>query len=127
MKKNKKRKKVLPKPNRLQKNKDIEKVFKKGKKFKENFLVLKIAPNNLDKIRFGFIVPQKFFKKATLRNKIRRKLRELIALKLKKIRKGIDVILIATPGLETKDFWEIDEVIDRLFKKARLINKTINN
>jgi len=114
---------VLQKLYRLQKNEDIKKLSKKGRRFKEDFLILKTISNNLNHTRFGFIVSRKLSKRATLRNKIRRKLRELVRLRLKEIKKGIDVIVIASPGLETKDFWEIDESINKLFKKAGLINK----
>jgi len=112
---------MLPKENRLKKNKDFKKVFKDGKGFKEDFLVLKKAKNNLKISRFGFVVSKTFFKKATLRNKIKRKLRESVRIKLNEIKKGIDGVVIASPGLEAKDFREIKEIVNRLFKKAKII------
>lgn len=114
---------MLPQNNRLKKNENIRKVLDKGKRFKEDFLILKIRANNLKQTRFAFIVSQRFSKKATLRNKIRRKLRELVSSKLKTLKKGLDAIIIAVPGLETKDFWEIDETMNKLFKKAKIIKK----
>jgi len=113
---------MLAKGNRLKNKKDLENVFKKGESFKEDFLILKVVPNYSILIRFGFIVSQKISKKATLRNKIRRKLSELVRLKMKKLKKGIDVVLMTLPGIETKDFWEIEESIDKLFKKAKIIS-----
>jgi len=112
---------MLPKENRLKKNKDFEKVFKEGKGFKEDLLVLKKVKNNLKSSRFGFVVSKTFFKKASLRNKIKRRLRELVRIKLNEIKKGIDVVIIAKPGLETKDFQEIKEIVNKLFKKAKII------
>ena len=112
---------MLPKENRLKKNKDFKKVFKEGKGFKEDFLVLKKAKNNLKISRFGFVVSKTFFKKATLRNKIKRRLRESVRIKINEIKKGIDGVVIAIPGLETKDFCEIKEIVNKLFKKAKII------
>ena len=112
---------MLAEINRLKQKKDIERVFRKGENFKEDFLILKLAKNSLNKVRFAFIVSQKVSKKATIRNKIRRRLKDLAQSKLKKIKKGMDVLLIALPGLETKDFWEIEEIINKLFSKAKLI------
>jgi len=111
---------MVPKKNRLQKKTEIVRVFKKGKGFKEDFLILKLVKNNLEKSRFSFIISQKVSKKATTRNKIKRRLSEIVRLKLKKIKKGIDVILIACPGLEEKDFWEIEKSLDKLFLRANL-------
>jgi len=112
---------MLPKIDRLRKKKDIERVFGKGKRFKEDFLILKITRNDLSQTRFGFIVSQKVSKKATLRNKIKRRLREMASKKRGKLKKGLDVLLIASPGLETKDFWETDETLNKLFKKAKVL------
>lgn len=126
---------MLPKLNRLKKNKDIKRVLEKGKGFKEGFLILRLLPNKLGKIRFTFIVSQKVSPKATLRNKIKRRLRELIRLKIEKTKparlisqgkaggKGIDAIIIAVPGLENKDFWEIDKTINKLLKRAKIIEE----
>ena len=111
---------MLAKKNRLKKKKDFENVFKKGRSFKEGFLVLKIVDNKSDKIRFGFIISQKISKKASHRNKIKRQISEIIRLKMKKIKKGVDGVLITLPGIEEKNFSEIKENIDKLFKKARV-------
>jgi len=113
---------MLPNKYRLKNKKDFEKVFKKGKSFKEDFLILKIVPNNSNQIRFGFIISQKISKKATLRNKLKRRISEILRLKIEKMKKGIDAILIALPGIEKKDFWEIEEIVKNLFKKAEVLN-----
>lgn len=112
---------MLPRPNRIKKNTEIERVFKRGKKFKEDFLILIATGNNLNQARFGFIVSQKISKKAVLRNKLKRRLREIVRSKLKEFKKGRDVIVMAVPGLETKDFWEIKNTINKLFKKAKCL------
>ena len=113
---------MLAKINRLRKNKDIQKVFEKGRIFKKDLLILKILSNDLDESRFAFVVSKKFSKKAVDRNKIKRKLREAVCLNLKKIQKGVDIIVIASPGLAVKDFKEIKEILGKLFKKAKIIN-----
>ena len=112
---------MLPEKNRLKKKKDFERVFKKGKSCKEDFLYLKIIKNHLKNSRFGFIVSNKFSKKAVIRNKIKRKLKRLTEIKLSKIKKGIDGVIIVRPGLEINDFWELEEKINKLFKKAEII------
>lgn len=114
---------MLPKLNRLKKKKDFDRIFKKGRSFKEDFLIFKIVKNNLKSSRFGFVVSRNISKKSTLRNKIKRRLRELVRMKLKKIKKGIDGVLIACPGLEVKDFWEIEEAIDKIFKRTKILEE----
>jgi len=112
---------MLAKRNRLNKKKDFERVFRKGKGLKEDFLILKMAENHSFQSRFGFIVGTKISKKAVLRNKLKRRLRELVRGKIEKIKKGFDMILIAQPGLENRDFWELEEILTKIFSRAKLL------
>mgnify|MGYP001614594031 CR=1 FL=1 len=112
---------MLPKANRLRKKKDFEELFKKGKSFKNDFCILKIARNNLKESRFGFVVSQKVSKKAVLRNKIKRRLRNIIEKNIKDIKKGMDVAIIVLTGLERKSFLEIKEILSIFLKKAGLM------
>jgi len=111
---------MLPKENCLKAKKDFERILKEGESYKEDFLFLKMIKNNLKESRFGFIISQKISKKATLRNKVRRRLREIIKRRLDDVKKGDDVLIIARPGLEKKDFWEIEESLNKLFLRAKI-------
>ena len=112
---------MLPKKNRLTKKKDFENVFKRGRSFKEDFLIFKIIENKLGQIRFGFVVSKKISKKATLRNKVKRRISESVRLKIGKLKKRFDGILLTLPEIEKKDFGKIDETIEKLFKRAKIL------
>ena len=112
---------MLSKQYRLKKKKDFDEVIKKGKFFKENFLVLKKAKNNLRWTRVGFVVSQKVAKKAVIRNKIKRRLRETVGTNLSRIRPGYDIIFFSKKGIEEKEFLEIKKSIEKLLKKAKLL------
>lgn len=114
---------MLPRENRIKKEKEIERVLKQGTKFYKGFLVLKTAENFLGNPRFGFIVSKKVSKKSNVRNQIKRRLRELTRARLKKITRNADILLIAVPGLETKDFQEMGRTINSLFVLAKILNK----
>jgi len=117
---------MLSLKNRLKNKKDIERVLKEGERVKEDFLIFKKAKNNLKKIRIGFIVSQKISKRANIRNKIKRRLRSLVRSKLNNLKNGFDVLIIAVPGIEKKDFWDIEETLNKLFKKVKLSNDKNN-
>lgn len=114
---------MFKKENRLQKEKDIERVFKKGKGFKEDLLALKLLKNDLGENRFAIVVSQKVAKKASLRNKIRRRIREAIKEKREKVRTGLDVVLVTLPGFEKKKFEETKKSLTKLFLKSKLLKK----
>ncbi len=114
--------KILAKEVSLKKKKDFEQVFEKGKGFKDDFLFLKVFPNNLGKNRFAIIVSRKISKKAIIRNKIKRRIRVIIKQKLSEIKKGIDLVLVVVSSeLVKKDFKEVEKKINKLFQKANII------
>ncbi len=113
---------MLPKINRLTKKKDFEFVFKKGESIKNDFLIFKILKNHLKESRFGFVVSKKVSNKATVRNKIKRRLREAVLSKLNKMKGSpVDLIVIALPGSKNKEFSEIQETIANSLKKLKII------
>jgi len=117
---------VLNKLHRLKKNNDIGKVLKQGKKFTENFLIIKTLPNDLEETRFAFIISKKFSKKAVVRNRIRRQVSEVIKDNLKAIKEGIDVVVLSIPGSQERSSEEIKGTVSRLLVKANLINNKDN-
>jgi len=112
---------VLPKKNRLKKKKDFENIFRRGRSVKEDFVSFRWRPNGLKISRFGFIVSQKISKKATVRNKIKRRLREILKLTLPRLKKGIDGIFIACPGLEERNFYDIESAIKNIFARIKIL------
>ncbi len=111
---------MLPRKNRLKKKKDLERVLKEGRARKEDFLFLKLVKNNSQFNRFAFIVGKNVSKKASLRNKVKRRISEAVRLKLKDLMPGVDGVFIALPGLEKKDSWQIGKTIEKIFEKAKL-------
>ena len=111
----------MPKINRVKKKKDFEVVFKKGASYKSNLLILRAAKNNSDETRFGFVVSLKVSKKATVRNKIRRRLAETARIELANIKEGLDLVFIALPGIDKKDFQEIKDTFLYLLKKSKAV------
>lgn len=113
---------MLPKENRLKKEREFKEVFREGSGVKDGFLFLKFKKNKLDKTKFGFIVSRKVSKKAVVRNKVKRRLREMVRKRLPRIVPGIEGVLMTRPGIEEKNFAEVEESLDRLFRKAKILN-----
>ncbi len=112
---------MLSKKYRLQKDKDFDLVFKKGRNLGSEFLFLKLRKNDLEISRFGFILSKKISKNATVRNKIKRRLREIIREELSNIKSGFDIVIVAKPTIVQKDYSEIRGVVGRLLRKAELL------
>jgi len=113
---------MLPGINRLKKKRDFEHVFKQGRGLKEDFLSLKFTRNGLGETRFGFVVGQKVSRKAVVRNKVKRRLRELARAKLEDVKKGFDVVVVAGKGADSASLEETAIIFNYLLKKSRLID-----
>ena len=131
---------MLPKQNRLNKKK-LEDVFKRGKAYRGDFLILKLIDRSqftprrfrasinlgnepaLIESRFAAIVPMKVSKKAAERNRIKRLLREKLRKRLPQIKNGFDGSFMAMPSSLEKNYWEIGTEVDKLLLLAKLTPK----
>lgn len=113
---------MLSSKNRLRKKSDIDRIFKSGKTVAGCFIFLKAAKNGLRDNRFAFVVSLKVSKKAVIRNKIKRQLREIV--KQAKLRQGFDFMIIVKPSIVNKNFQEIKQDLDEIFNFK--INKIIS-
>ena len=113
---------MLPKKNRLIKEKDFNQIHKFGNFVGEKFLAIKFQNNNLNISRFGFLVGTKISKKAVARNKVKRRLRESIYLKLNKIKSGFDVVFLTKPEIVYKSYDEINTAVESVLNRSNLID-----
>ncbi len=67
---------MLPAPFRLRLRKDILATLKQGRQKHSSYLILYFLP--ADNLKVGFVVSQKVSKKAVERNRLKRRLREII-------------------------------------------------
>ncbi len=114
---------MLPPLNRLKEERDFRRTLKFGRGFYSRNLRLKLAKNEQKDTRFGFVIGLKLSKKATIRNRLKRQVREIIRLKLKNglIKPNFDVVINFGPGLIGQRSQEIKGEVDYLLTKAGLI------
>lgn len=114
---------MLKTANRLTKKKDFDRVFKQGASSYNEVVGCKQVDNNTKNSRFGIIVSLKVSKKAVERNKIKRRIREIIKSELDKIQDGKDFVIVVLPKITEKNFGEIKKSIVKNFEKLGVYNK----
>ncbi|MDD4333323.1 MAG: ribonuclease P protein component [Patescibacteria group bacterium] len=112
---------MFKKDNRLTKDKEFDNVFKTGRSSYDKNIGIKAVINNLGGSRIGILISTKVSKKAVERNKIRRRIREILKLRLNKIKKNCDLVLIVLPAAKEKTYQELEESIDFNLKRLRLV------
>jgi ribonuclease P protein component len=114
---------MLPKSRRVAKDRDWQRLHRYGRACHSPALVLKVLKTGLPLSRFGFVVGTKVSKKATQRNKAKRRLRAIAAKLQPQVPEGYDIAFIVRAGLIEKTFAELEALVVSLFLKARLISK----
>jgi ribonuclease P protein component len=112
---------MLSRLNRLTKNKEFENVFKNGRSSYDKILGIKAAPNNLGAVRFGILISTKISKKAVERNKVKRRIRDILKKNLGQL-SNCDIIIITLKGIIENTYAEIEQSIVFQLKRLRLIN-----
>lgn len=95
---------------------EIKKVLEKGEKIKNPLFNVYFLFKDQPILRVDYLVSKKLFKKAVLRNRIKRILREIGRKNLKKDAK-VDAVVLPKKGIEKKRFSEIEKEFLKVFKK----------
>jgi ribonuclease P protein component len=103
---------------RLRHRKDFDAVFRKGRSWNNELLVLRTIPNSLHHSRFGFVTSKKLGG-AVVRNRVRRRLRE--AIRVLPLQPGWDAVVSAKVPAAAADFQALRRCLLELFRRAALL------
>lgn len=123
---------MLPKKNRLDLKKEFLQIKKSGRVIKrglfdflfqtqrpiENYSIL---TSKFQPPAFAFIVSKKIDKRATKRNRIKRLLSEAVRSFLPQLQPGIRGIFLVKKEIMEKNFAEIKNEVELIFKKEKLL------
>lgn len=115
----------LQKKYRLKKRKDFKRIYIRGKSYSNRELVIYLLNNPyVEDCRIGISVSKKIGK-AVIRNKIKRLIKEVLHNQLKKfrIKKNVDIIIIARKPTLTMKYLDFERSITDLLKKSNLLIK----
>jgi ribonuclease P protein component len=111
-----KKSKAFPKALRLRNRREFLAVQDRGAKVSVDCLLAIVLPNELAFTRLGLTVSSKVGN-AVVRNRIRRKLRELFRSRQQALPKGLDVVLIAKGSAANADFAALSKAYDAIALK----------
>ena len=90
----------------LKKNRDFQKVYRKGKSYANKYLVMYVLENGTSQNRLGISVSKKVGN-SIVRHRLTRLIRESYRLHEERFRCGLDIIVIARIGAKGKNYKDI--------------------
>lgn len=106
---------------RLRKGREFDTAYAKGTVVSGPLLVVRVLPNSLDRTRWGFAVGKRLAKHATLRNRTRRRLREIA--RTLPVASGYDVIVTARNGCPEASSERIRKALVAVLTRAGVLEQ----
>ncbi|HCB48346.1 MAG: hypothetical protein AMJ56_09635 [Anaerolineae bacterium SG8_19] len=104
---------------RLRRSTDFELLRRDGRRWHHPLAILVINPNGQPMSRFGFSA-SRHIGKATVRNRVKRLLREVVRKKIDAIQPGWDCLFVARNPAVEADYHEIESAVTQLLCRANV-------
>ena len=114
---------MLPSPSRLRRTADIGRVRQRGRRWQHPLVVLFVdtQPQECSSdSRFAFAVGR-HIGKATQRNRVKRRLREIVRRKLDRVVPGLDCLFVARTGAVTATHEELELAVMQLMYRGGIL------
>lgn len=105
---------------RVRENARFQEIRRKGQSYSNQMLVLCVLKNDQENSRFGFSISKRIGN-AVVRNRIKRRLREAMRLRIAEVKPGWDLVFIARYAIRRADYHEMDATCARLIRRANLL------
>lgn len=110
---------MLPKRNRLRKGTSFKNIYKKGRRLSNPYFTLFYLQNHkIEHPQIGIVVSNKVGK-ATVRNKVKRRIREIIQSELKNIPNNLQILVLTKPKISSLNFQELKKSLISDIKDLR--------
>lgn len=118
----------LPPQRRVQSRRDFLRIQQSGEKFRSKFFLVAVSPRCsaaagavVDDSRIGITVTTKVHKRAVMRNRLKRRLREVFRRYRARFERGCDVVVIALNGAVDLDYRQVEREFCWCLRRAGLL------
>ncbi len=107
----------LPRECRVVRRAEYDAVYREGRRRSSREFTIFVRPNGLDRSRFGWSI-KKALGSAVRRNRIRRRLREILRLHRQEISPGWDIVIHPRSSAATADFLALTQELLKLIPRT---------
>ena len=105
----------------LKLNSDFRRVYARGKSAVSPCAVVYCRKNRLGRNRTGYTLSKKLGT-AVVRNRVRRRLREIVRLNTAQLRQGYDVVIVARQRAVDVSYQKLESDVLKCFEQLHLLN-----
>ena len=113
----------FPRASRLLRRADYDAVYREGRRRSSREFAVFLRPNALELSRFGWSI-KKALGSAVKRNRMRRRIREIIRLHRQEIAPGWDIVIHPRSSVTTAKFSALSEELLKLLPRASAAGKS---
>lgn len=106
----------------LKKNSDFRRLYSKGKSAVNPYVVVYCRRNREKHNRLGYTVSTKLGH-AVVRNRVRRRLREIYRLNAPQLKSGYDIVIVARMRCVGAEYKKMETAVLEAFKKLELLEE----
>jgi len=111
---------MLPKANRLKQDRDFKVLLQAGRRLNSQGLTVRWVTTRQPVSRFAFVVANHVAKRAVVRNKLKRRLREIIRSFLPHLTGSYDILLAAKKPALDYTFQQLQQEVLSVLQRAKL-------
>lgn len=104
----------------MRRSADFELLRRSGQEFRHPLAILIVRANGEQVSRFGFLTSKRLGK-ATARNRIKRRLREVVRSRIDRIQPGWDILIIVRYAMIKAEYAELEDAVSQLLWRADLL------
>lgn len=104
---------------RLRNNMEFKKVYNGGKNYWNRNLILYVRKNNMISSRVGYSITKKIGN-SVVRNKVRRRMKEIYRLNFNNIKEGYDLIFIPKKNIVDISYKELESAMLHIMKLSKV-------
>lgn len=112
---------MLSRPHRLSKERDVKRVSSQGRPVFGPNLTIRVLQNRASCLRATVVAGLKVSKRATIRNRVKRLVREALRRHLVSLRPDVDLVIYAKPSAVGKSYRQLAEELGRALDRAHIL------
>ena len=110
----------MNKENRLRSNMEFKRIYSRGKNYWNRNLILYVKKNNINVTRIGYSITKKIGN-SVVRNKIRRRMKEICRLRFHQLKDGYDLIFIPKKNVVDLSYKELESAMLHILKVGKVL------